>query len=206
MKRFTLRLLVVLACIALPLFAQEKETAKEAAPSMMPPKALDDDLFTWMVGEWEGWDSSPMGKSQVWMKNEMSLDNQFVVTHYTSKITEMTPEQMKAAAAMYGMPEDQAKSMIGTMYKGMGPTTINPQTGEIVAYWFDSMRGVSTGKGKRDGSKYTVNWEGPTGSAVMVVEKTGDDKMTMTFDQKDPSGNVTHSQSDFTRKKMAKAN
>jgi hypothetical protein len=200
MKRLALLLFFVVACLALPLFAQD---TKEAAPAMAPPKALEDDLMKWMVGEWEGWDNSPMGKSQVWQKNELSLDNQFVVTHYTSKITEMTPEQMKAAAAMYGMPEDQAKNMIGTVYTGMGPTTINPQTGEIVAYWFDSMRSVYTGKGKRDGGKYTVNWEGPMGSMVMVVEKTADDKMVMTFDQKDPSGNVMQSKAEFTRKKMA---
>jgi hypothetical protein len=204
MKKTAVLLLVILFCLALPLFAQEKkEMAKEAAPSMTPPKALEDDLFTWMVGEWEGWDSSPMGKSQVWQKIEMDLDNQFVMIHYTGKTTEMTPEQMKMAAAAYGMPEDQAKSLIGTVYKGKGPMTINPQSGEIVAYWFDSMRGIYTGKGKRDGNKYSVNWEGPMGSSVMVVEKTSDDKMVMTFDQKDPAGNVMHSQADFTRKKMA---
>jgi hypothetical protein len=196
--------MAVLICLALPLFAQEKtEMAKEAAPSMMPPTALEDDLFKWTIGEWEGWGTSPMGKSQDWQKIEMGLDGQFLMTHYTSKTTEMTPEQMKMVATMYGMPEDQVKNMIGTVYQGMGPMTIDPKTGEIVAYWFDSMRGIYTGKGKREGNKYTVNWEGPMGSSVMVVEKTGDDKMLFSMDQKDPSGKTMHSQADFTRKKVA---
>jgi hypothetical protein len=203
MMRKTLTLLLALTVLmALPLLAQEKDMKKDATPSMMPPQPLADDLFTWMVGEWEGASTSPMGKSHDWQKIEMGLDNQFVLTHYTSKTVEMTPEQIKAAAAMHGMTEEQAKGLVGTVYKGMGPMTINPATGEIVAYWFDSMRGVYTGKGKRDGNKYTVNWEGPMGSSVMVVEKTSDDKMVMTFDQKDPAGNVMQSRAEFTRKKM----
>lgn len=200
MRSTVLLLLALIACFALPLVAQEKDAAQEA---MMPPKALEDDLFKWMVGEWEGWGASPMGKSQDWQKIEMGLDDQFVMIHYTSKTVEMTPEQLKTAATAHNMPEDQVKGMMGMLYKGMGPMTINPMTGEIMAYWFDSMRHTYTGTGKRDGNKYTVNWEGPMGSSVMNVEKAGDDKMTMTFDQKDPAGNVMQSRAEFTRKKMA---
>ena len=64
MKNTLMLFLAALVLISLPMFAQEKEKPKEATPSMMPPKPLADDLCAWMVGEWEGWTTSPMGKSK----------------------------------------------------------------------------------------------------------------------------------------------
>jgi hypothetical protein len=85
MMRKTLTLsLVFTACLTLAAFAQEeKKMTQEGMPSMTMPKPLtNDDFCKWMVGEWEGWTTSPTGKSQDWQKIEWGLDNQFLMTHY----------------------------------------------------------------------------------------------------------------------------
>ena len=84
MRKNVLLSMVCLALLAMSAFAQEKEAANPAMPS--PPKPLTDELFQWMVGEWEGTTASAEGKSQDWQKVEMSLDNQFVTTHYSAQI------------------------------------------------------------------------------------------------------------------------
>ncbi len=175
MKKILVVLLV--ACMALPLFAQEK---KDAAPAMpAPPTALDDDFLKSSVGEWEGTTTMAMGTSQDWQKNELTLDGQFMLTHYTSKLGEMN-------------------------YKGMGMLTKNPMTGEYVGSWFDNLRGMYKGTGKREGNKVTMHWEGPMG--IMrdeTMEKIGDDKMVTVFKQKEPDGSMSEGRNEMTRKKMA---
>ena len=178
MRRFTVLLLAVAVCIALPLFAQEK---KDMAPSAMPPmpKPLNDDLLSWMVGEWEGTTTMSEGKSQDWQKVEWGLDNQFIMTTYSANLG-------------------------GTMvYKGTGPTTVNPQTGEVVGYWFDNMRGMYKGTGKREGNKIMMTWEGTMGTRTDTTEKVGDDKFVVTFSSKDPSGKVSEGRTELSRKKTA---
>ena len=204
MKKISILLLAGLVLLSMPVLAQEKEKPKEAAPSMTPPKALEDDFCKWMVGEWEGWSQSPMGKSKDWQKVEYGLDNQFVMTHYTSKMTEMTPEQMKAMMDSYGMTKEQVEKMRDMTYKGMGPLTINPMTGEYVGYWFDNWRGTYKGTGKRESNKVTITWEGPMGTEVRTTEKVSDDKMVVSFKSKDPKGNLTEGRTELMRKKAGK--
>ena len=203
MKRIGFVFLTAFVLLALPLLGQEKEKAKEAAPSMTPPKALTDDLCTWMIGEWEGWTQSPMGKSKDWQKVDWGLDKQFVMTNYTSKTSEMTAEQKKKAMEDYGMSAEDVEKMIKMTYKGMGPLTVNPTSGEYIGYWFDNWRGVYKGTGKREGNKITINWEGPMGTEVRTTEKVSDDQMVVTFKSTDPKGHAMEGKTELTRKKAA---
>jgi len=204
-------LVLTLACAAilalivspLPTVAQEEKKMTQEAMPMTPPKPLADDFHTWMVGEWEGWSTSPMGKSQDWQKIDWELDNQFVIVHYTAKPTETNPEGMKAMAEAMKMSKEDMDKMAKMAYKGMGPMTINPQTGEIVGYWFDNWRGAYKGTGKREGNKITMNWEGTMGTSERTIEKVSDDKMVMTYKEKDPSGKVMEGRTELTRKKAA---
>lgn len=203
MKKISLLFLATLLLVALPLLAQEKEKPKEAAPSMMPPKPLNDDLCAWMVGEWEGWSTSPMGKTKDWMKVDWALDKQFLLFHYTGQTVEMTDEQKKKAMETWGMSKEDIEKMMKMLYKGMGPVTVNPATGEFMGYWFDNWRGMYKGTGKREGNKMTMSWEGPMGTELRTTEKVNDDKMVVTFKSTDPKGNVTEGKSELTRKKGA---
>jgi len=193
MKKLVSLVLVILAFIALPAFAQEQETKPETM-SMTPPQPLADDLLKWMVGEWQGTTTMASGKSQDWQKVELGLDNQFVITNLTSKWTEINPEAMK-------MSKEDADKMKDMPYKGMGMMTLNPTTGEFVGHWFDNWRGTYTGTGKREGDKITATWQGAMGTRTETMEKVGADKMVITFSQKDPGGNVMEGRTEFTRTK-----
>lgn len=191
--------ILLLAVCAL---AQEKEAAQEAMP-MTPPPAVSDDLFTWLVGEWEGWSTTPMGKSQDWQKVEWALDNQFLVMHYTAKTTEPNQEAMKAMAEAMKLSEADMKKMQDMAYKGMGTLTLNPMNGEVMAMWFDNWRGTYKGTGKREGDKFVISWESPMGAETRTIEKTSDGKLVMTFKGKDMLGKDAEGRTEMTRKKMA---
>jgi hypothetical protein len=182
MRRVAVLLLAVVVCIALPVFAQEtKDAAKDAAAMMPPmPKPLDDEFLKWNIGEWEGTTTMPMGTSQDWQKVEMSLDDQFILIQYNSSVNGQV------------------------VYKGAGPMTIDPKTGGVVGYWFDNMRGMYKGVGKREGNKVSMTWEGGDGTTRWdTTEKVGEDKMVVTFKSKMPDGSMQEGRSEFTRKKMA---
>jgi len=195
--------LLTLVVQPLPTLAQEEKKMTQEAMPMSLPKPLADDLCTWMVGEWEGWSTSPMGKSQDWQKIEWGLDNQFLMTHYTAKHTEVNQEAMKAWTEAMKMSKEDMDKMKDMVYKGMGPMTINPMTGEFVGYWFDNWRGSYKGTGKREGDKITMHWEGPMGTSERTIEKVSADKMVMTFKENDPSGKVIEGRTELTRKKAA---
>ncbi len=195
MKKTTLLFVLLLFVVAVPLHAQMPP----------PPKPLNDDLCAWMVGEWEGWTTSPMGKMKDWAKYEWGLDKQFVLSQYTGQMAAMTADQKKKAVEMSGMSMEDFDKMMKMGYKGRGPITINPSTGDFMGYWFDNMRGIYKGTGKRDGNKLTMTWEGGAmGTEVRTTEKISDDKMVVTFKSTDPKGNVSEGKSELTRKKAAK--
>jgi hypothetical protein len=164
MKRSLTILLVAL--LGLPVFAQE----------MGPPKALDDDFFNWMVGEWEGWSEGPMGKTTDWLKYELGLDGQFLFMQATSEAP-------------------------GMAYRGMGAVTLNPETGEIVGNWIDNFRGMYQGVGKRDGNKLIIEWDGKMGKSTRTTEKLGDNKFRVVAKSVGPDGSTMESKAEFTRKK-----
>jgi hypothetical protein len=201
MKRNLLLAVAMLVLFSLPVLGQEKDKAKEAAPSMAPPSALSDDMCAWMIGEWEGWSTSPMGKQQEWDKFEWGLDHQFVLMHVTSKTAEMTEEQKQKAMAAYGMSKEDVEKMIAMTYKGAGPVTIDPATGDFVGYWFDNWRGIYKGTGKREGNKITMTWEGPMGKETRTTEKVGENTMVVHVKSTDPQGNVMEGKTELTRKK-----
>jgi len=153
MKRTLLFLAAVLLLFSLPLLAQEKEESKEATPSIAPPSALTDDMCTWMIGEWDGWTESPNGKMKDWDKFEWGLENQFVIMHATSKTTDMTEEQKAKVMEAYGMSKEDVEKMIQMTYKGMGPVTIDPVTGDTwgtgSTIGEESTRGRESGTGTR---------------------------------------------------------
>jgi hypothetical protein len=161
-----------------------------------PPGPLEDDLYKWMAGNWEGTTDSFMGKSNDELEIDWDLENQFVNFHLKSKIAETDPAKLEEMAKAMGITKEQLQMP----YKGVGYLTINPQTKEYVGYWFGSMRDISVGKGTREGNKITMTWEGPQGSEMRTFEKAGEDKFVMNFEIKDPQGNVMKGTTTLTRK------
>lgn len=166
-KSMAMTWMAILIFAALPLFAQA------------PPAALQDDLYDWMVGKWEGSTESAMGKSNDEMEVDWDLEHQFLDVHYKQKMGEGT-------AAM--------------TYKGRGMLTVNPQTKEYVGHWFGSFRDISTGKGSRTGNKLTMTWEGGAGPETRTIEKVADDKMVMTYKGTGMDGKEASSTTTLLRK------
>lgn len=163
---------------------------------MAPPGPLEDDLCKWMVGKWEGTTESSMGKANDEMEVDWDLGHQFVNMHYKSKIAETDPAKLEEMAKGMGMTKEQVQMP----YKGVGYMTIDPQTKEYIGYWFGSMRDISVGKGTREGNKVTMTWDGPMGSEMRTFEKAGEDKLVMSFEGKDPQGNVVKGTTTMMRK------
>jgi hypothetical protein len=161
-----------------------------------PPGPLQDDFCDWMVGKWEGTTESSMGKSNDEMEVDWDLEHQFIEMRYKSKVAETDPAKLEAMAKAMGATKEQVLKP----YKGRGLMTMNPQTQEFVTHWFDSMRGIYLGKGKREGDVITTNFESPMGTEVRTIEKAGADKMVMTFKGKDPQGNEVTGTTTFMRK------
>lgn len=175
MKKLSILLVVLLVCITMPLMAQEEKAKKEKPAMPAPPQPLGED-WAWMVGEWEGWTESPMGKSKEWEKVSFGLDRQFLMVQATSE-------------------------MNGMLYKGTGATTINPKTGELVGYWIDNFRGMYEGKGKGDANKFSMIWVGPMGKSTRITEKVSDDNYTITVKSTGPEGKEMEAKTVMTRKK-----
>lgn len=201
MKKVLLLPLVFVAILTMPLFGQEKEKANQSSSSILP-KPLEDDFLKWMIGEWEGWGSSKFSKDQIWQKVELGLDNQFILIHFTGKTTEMSSEQVKAAAAAFKIPISDAEKLKDMVNKGLEIMTINPMTGEFIANTYSNIREMYTATGKREGNKITLNFEGTFASGSSTIEKVNDEKMVMVNSAKLPNGEMMEFRAELARKKM----
>ena len=142
------------------------------------PSAVNDALWASLVGEWEGWsESAAMGRSEDEVEIEWELQHQFLKTKVSIKSSEGT-------------------------YKGVGYATIDPKTGEMGGYWFDSDRMTFKTKETRAGNKFTIVWQGPT-TFERTYEKVGEDKLVGTYKVTQPDGKVVEGKSELTRKRKA---
>lgn len=205
MRKNRLLLLAGVLLLAATASAQDQEPSKAVMP-MTPPGPLTDDLMQWMVGEWEGWSSTPVGKSQDWQKIEWALDNQFLLIHFTGKTTEVNQQARQAMAEAMKLSKADMDKMQNMVYKGMGTITLNRMTGEVIASWFDNLRGVYTATGRREGNKLITIWPSPMGPETRTFEKISDDKMVTTFKGKDFTGKDAEVRGEYTRTKSALKN
>ena len=174
-KALPITLLLAL-CLALPLLAGNgtgDETTGEAGAMMGPPPALDEATFGWMVGEWQGWTESPMGKSEDWMSCEMGMGGQFLIMQYKSKLP------------------------MGD-FQGMGALTL--KDGKLKGYWIDSWRSMSEGEGVIEANKSTITWAGPEGNHTRITELVGEDKLVITV-KMEMGGQPMEARSELTRVK-----
>lgn len=170
MRKFFVVLFALLACMVMPLIAQEK---KEMPAMPAPPAPLEDDFLNWMVGEWKGWTDSPMGKSEDWMRCEMGMGGQFLILEF------------------------KADGPMGR-YVGGGAFTLN-QEGGIEALWIDSFRDMAKGNGTREGDVMTMHWESKMGKGTRITTKVSNDKLAFTSTWEMPDGTKMESKSEMAR-------
>jgi len=228
MKRLSILLLVVMVSVSSCAINEEKETAKESGSASFQPKPLDDEWSKWLVGEWNvvsgesslADESGKVSKIDLdelkidvdkegtsGLKVEFGLNGQFLIIRGSSG--EMTDEQKKQIKDAFkettNASDEDIERFLSMPYKSLQIQTIDPKTGEVIEYLFDSQRCIAEGRGRRQGNKEIIEWvwsataQGAT--SVSIIEKINDNKFTYNHKYILPNGNKMEDKVEFTRKK-----
>jgi len=222
MKHISIVLLIVMVSMASCAKMQEKEMTKESGTPSFQPKPLDDEWSKWLVGEWkfvsgESSVTDESGKvSKIDLdeqgaggfKIELGLNGQFLIMRGNSG--EMTDEQKKqikeVSKEMTNASDEDIERFLSMPYKSLEIYTIDPKTGEVIGYMFDSQRCIAEGRGRRQGNKEIIEWEwsgtGQGATSVGIIEKINDNKFTHNHKYILPNGNKMEDKIEMTRKKI----
>jgi len=91
-------------------------------------------------------------------------------------------------------------------FKELQLHTIDPKTGEVIGYLFDSMRCIAEGRGRRQGNKEIIEWKWSVtaqgATSVRIIEKINDNKFTLNHKYTLPDGSKMEDNTEMTRKKI----
>jgi hypothetical protein len=203
MKHISIVLLIVMVSIASCAINQEKELAEESKPSSFQPEPLDDEWSKWLVGEWKGKVGLGGVKSEAWREIEPGLNGQFLITKHEHKITD---EEIQALRKIPHISDEDVKKYQSLPFKYIEIWTIDPKNGEVIGYFFDSLRRVAEGKGKLEGNKEIVEWQwfvqGQRAfSNISITERVSDDRFITTKKYTLSDGSTMEGKVEMTRKK-----
>jgi len=208
MKRYTITLFVVIAGIASCTI--DKGTTpqqKQNNPSTFLPKAIDDDWSRWIVGEWVGSGESDAGKGKGRVKIELGLNGQYLMIKGEAEITEMSPEQVRYLKNNLHATDEEIRRFQSETFKSLEIYTVDPKTGEVIGYLFDSLRCMAKGTGKREGNKEIMNWvwtgSGKGATSVRITEKLSEDRVRVTEKSTLPDGSIMEDKGEMTRVKKS---
>lgn len=208
MKKSFAIILVILVCLSSNVISQENETKKEDKTFQFQPKPLADDWNKWLIGEWEGVAESDAGTAKFLIKIDFGLNGQYLIMESESKITELSNKQRQYLKdTLYASDEDIEKYQNST-FKERKIYTIDPKTGEVIGYLFDSMRCMAEGRGSRQGNREVIDWEwkgnAEGAKSVTIIEKIDDNKFTLNHKYILPNGKKMEDKTEITRVKMDK--
>jgi len=172
---------------------------------MFLPKPIDDDWSKWLVGEWEGSGESDAGKGKGWEQIELGLNGQFLIMKGEAEITQITPEQIQYLKETLHASDEEIERFQSSTFKSLEIHTIDPKTGEIIGYLFDSLRCIAKGRGNRQGNKEIMEWEwsgSGQGTSIRITEKVSDDKLIITEKYTLPDGSIMEDRGEMTRRKI----
>ena len=223
MKHVSIVLLIVMVSVSSCAINEEKEVAEESEPSSFQPKPLDDEWSRWLIGKWEaaaghsdflGGEVEGAGESNAegaaGFTIEPVLNGQFLIWKSWAQTGEMTDEekeQMKEALKETTNASDEdLERFVSMPYKSLQIQTIDPTTGERIAYAFDSLRCIAEGRGKLEANKEIMEWEwsgiseGVT--SVSIIEKVNDNKFSVLMTYTLPDGNKMEEKLEMIRRKI----
>jgi len=205
MKRLSIILLVAMVGISSCAINQEKEIAEESKPSSFQPKPLDDEWSKWLVGEWKGTVGLGGIKSEARREIELGLNGQFLITKHEHKVSN---EEIQGLRKITHISDEDVKKYQSLPFKYLEIWTIDPKNGEVIGYFFDSMRRVAEGKGKLQGNKEITEWQwfaqGQGASSmrsIHIMERVSDDRFITTKKYILPDGSTMEGKVEMTRKK-----
>ena len=168
--------------------ANQKESVEAGAPILVPPKPLDDAWSQWLVGQWDcsaesdipGFKKWVRGKGQ--MTAELGLGGQFLLTRMEGKMTHLSEEYLEYLRKTLHAPEEDIQRLQNMTFGSLELRSIDPLTGRVTAYLFDSWRCTAQGTGIRKGNTEIIEWKwslAGAGTSVRVTEKVTDDRMVV---------------------------
>jgi hypothetical protein len=205
MKRFSIILLVAIISISSFAINEEKETAKKSGSPSFQPKPLDDEWSKWFVGQWEGSFESDVGTGKIWTKIDFGINGQFLIMKSESEITNITDKQRQYYKDTLGASDEDIDKYRNSTFKWLQIHTIDPKTGEVIGYLFDSLRCIAEGRGRRQGNKEIIEWKWSAtaqgATSVYIIEKINDNKFTGNHKYILPNGRKMEDKIEMTRKK-----
>jgi len=158
-------------------------------PALEPLAALSDDWSRGLVGQWEITAESDLAQFKGWVKGrgqmdaEMVLGGQFLVITKAGQMTELSDEYVQYLKKTLHASDEDIQALRNLHFGDLELRTIDPKTGQIVVYLFDSWRCVATGTGKLEGDRETIEWRWSVageGTSVRVTEKVSNDEFIVT--------------------------
>jgi hypothetical protein len=222
MKLVSIVLLIVTVSMASCAKMQQKETAKESGTPSFQPKPLDDEWSKWLIGKWKvkrgqsdflGGELGGLGESNEEGSGgftiELGLNGQFLIWKSWDKTGEMTDEQKKqmkeALKETTNASDEDLERFLSMPYKELQIQTIDPKTGEVIGYLFDSQRCIAEGRGKRQGNKEIIEWKwsgtGQGATSVSIIEKIDDNKFIINVKYILPNGKKMEDKIEMIRKR-----
>jgi hypothetical protein len=198
---------------------ENKERLKENDSPSLQPEPLKDEWSKWLIGMWkisgqtewvledlEGMSISDIeGSGSGWAKAELDLNGQFLIIKSEGETPEMTDKQTQHLKETTNASDEEIKRFISFPFKSLQIYTIDPKTGEIIGYLFDSLRAIAEGRGKLEGNKQTMEWKwhglGEGVSSTQIRERLGDDKLIITEEFTMPDGKTMKETTVMIRKK-----
>jgi len=189
---------------------QEKESAGQSVPSLAPPQGLDDEWSRWLIGEWESAGESDLPGFKCWvkgtgrMKAEMGVGGQFLVVTKQGEVAQISDEYLQHLRRNMHAPEEEIEKLRQMKFAEVDYRTIDPRTGAIVAYLFDSWRCVATGTGTCAGKREVIEWKwsaGGQGTSIRTTERISQDKFIVTEKYTLPDGGTMEDRTLMARTK-----
>lgn len=189
---------------------REKNVAEESVPPLTPPKTPDDQWSHWLVGEWASSGESDIGQFKSWVKGrgrmtaEVGLGGQFLILKMEGHATEISAEYLQYLRQTQHASEEDIKRLQDLPFEHLELQTIDPKTGDIVAYMFDSWRCVAKGTGKREGSRQVLQWEWSVagqGTSVRTTDRINNDRLMLVERYALPDGGIMEDRTQMTRQR-----
>ena len=174
-----------------------KMTTEPESHALFCPPPLTGDWTDWIIGEWQGSGEGSAGKGRGTTHFELALGGQFLIVHGQAQITGLDPEYLKKH--MHATDEE-IERFRRSGYQVLEIYTVDPKTGEVIAYLFDSLRCIACGRGRREGAREIVHWEWQSGqTSTRITERVSANEMRIVERTPNPDGSVMEDKGVMTR-------
>lgn len=173
---------------------------QEEALHVFNPLPLGDEWSNWFVGTWEGTGISNTGQGKGRLHVETDLSSQFLICRGEATITHMDEEAQEYLKRNMHASDEEIERFKTSGYQSLELYTTDPGSGEVLAYLFDNLRCIATGRGTREGNTETVYWEWSSGhKSTRITERAGTNRVVMTERTPMPDGSVMEDRGEMLR-------